>query len=315
MDAWQPQQVKLMQVGGNTKCKNFFVEYGVWDMPLKERYATKAATYYRSLLRSEADPSLPVPARLNPDDGPTPDDATASPSPSHQSSIRSLGSNLQKQQEQQQQEEQEDDGFMASLQQQAAAASAAAAAAAASVSSTGGAAIDSAFQSVSSFVTGAKEYTAKTIEAAGETNFIEKAKGGFQSGSEWIAQQSKKISSTFAGGEESEGGSSPASRAPEEAPEQQDQQTQRTSSGVLQSMVSQAKELTSRSFSNVSQAVRSGSSNSAEGGVGVFDRAREGLSNLTAAATGWLQPAEIPPPECGAPDTGAFSADTPEKFL
>lgn len=27
MDAWQPQQLKLMEVGGNTKCKNFFIEY------------------------------------------------------------------------------------------------------------------------------------------------------------------------------------------------------------------------------------------------------------------------------------------------
>nr|AET50554.1 hypothetical protein [Eimeria tenella] len=55
MDAWQPQQLKLMECGGNSKCKNFFVEYGVWDLPFKERYATKAAAYYRALLRSSAE--------------------------------------------------------------------------------------------------------------------------------------------------------------------------------------------------------------------------------------------------------------------
>lgn len=27
MDAWQPQQLKLMECGGNAKCKNFFIEY------------------------------------------------------------------------------------------------------------------------------------------------------------------------------------------------------------------------------------------------------------------------------------------------
>ncbi|CDJ31176.1 ARF1-directed GTPase-activating protein, putative [Eimeria mitis] len=358
MDAWQPQQLKLMECGGNAKCKNFFVEYGVWDMPLKERYATKAAAYYRALLRSAAEPSVAAPPPLDRAAAAEPDaGAAASPPYSTLSSIRSLGSRPLDQQQQQQEGSKEEDGLFASLQQQAAAASAAAAAAAATVSSTGGAAIDTALQSVSSFVSGAKEYTTKTIEAAGESGIIEKAKGGFQTGSEWIAQQSKKLSTTFrervdcaaveetlhniqcgnpsaaaaaaavaaaaaaagasAGGEGNDS-SSPSSSPDGEQQQQQQQQgdePQRGSSGVLQSM----RELTRRSISNVTQVVRSSSSNSnssgaAEGGS-VLDKARESLSSLTAVAAGWLQPAEVPPPACGAPDGEGAADGGGDKFL
>ncbi|CDJ60837.1 ARF1-directed GTPase-activating protein, putative [Eimeria maxima] len=314
MDAWQPQQLKLMECGGNSKCKNFFIEYGVWDLPLKERYATKAAAYYRALLRSAAEPSAPAPPPLNKAEAAEPDaSAAASPPYSSLSSVRSLGSRPMDQQQQQQEEPaKEEDGFMASLQQQAAAASAAAAAAAATVSSTGGAAIDSAIQSVSSFVSGAKEYTTKTIEAAGESSILEKAKGGFQTGSEWIAQQSKKLSTTFTGGEANDS-SSPSSPTGEQ---QQQEEPQRGSSGVLESM----RELTRRSISNVTQVVRSTSSSNnsspgaAEGGS-VFDKARESLSSLTAVATGWLQPAEVPPPAFDAPDGKTAADDGADKFL
>ncbi|CDJ68559.1 ARF1-directed GTPase-activating protein, putative [Eimeria necatrix] len=318
MDAWQPQQLKLMECGGNSKCKNFFVEYGVWDLPFKERYATKAAAYYRALLRSAAEPSVAAPPPLQREEAAQPDAAAAaSPPYSSSNSIRSLGSGIgnPQQQQEQQDSEKEEEGFIASLQQQAAAASAAAAAAAATVSSTGGAALGTAFQNVSSFVSGAKEYTAKTIEAAGESGIIEKAKGGLQSGSEWIAQQGKKLSSTFTGGDEEETSSSasPPSKEHEQEEQQQQQQQQpepqRSSSGVLQSM----RDLTRRSLSNVSQVVRSGS-NSAEGN-NVLDKARESLSYLTNVATGWLQPAEVPPPECGAADGVQTAADSPEKFL
>ncbi|KAL8428658.1 hypothetical protein ACSSS7_007085 [Eimeria intestinalis] len=180
MDAWQPQQLRLMEVGGNAKCKNFFEEYGVWTLPFKERYASKAAAYYRGLLRAAADSSVPAPSLLcreqaaEPEAGPA-DSANSSFESSVSPPIKALGS------QQQQQRQQQDESLLATLQQQAAAASAAAAAAAASVSSNGGAAIDTALQSVSSFVSGAREYTAKTLEAAGETGIVEKAKGGFQS--------------------------------------------------------------------------------------------------------------------------------------
>ncbi|KAL8441270.1 hypothetical protein Emag_007311 [Eimeria magna] len=178
MDAWQPQQLKLMEVGGNAKCRNFFQEYGVWALPFKERYASKAAAYYRGLLRATADSSVPAPPLIRreeaaePEAGPA-DSANSSFDSSVSPPIRALGSR--------QHQQQQDESLLATLQQQAAAASAAAAAAAASVSSNGGAAIDTALQSVSSFVSGAKEYTAKTLEAAGETGLVEKAKGGIQS--------------------------------------------------------------------------------------------------------------------------------------
>ncbi|XP_026189967.1 LOW QUALITY PROTEIN: ADP-ribosylation factor GTPase-activating protein AGD7 [Cyclospora cayetanensis] len=350
MDAWQPLQVKMMEVGGNAKCKNFFVEYGVWDMPPKERYATKAAAYYRALLRSAAEPSITAPPLpLKREEAAEPE-VTISSSPSY-SSIRSLGSNLLNEQQAQREEGQQggdsaqEEGFMATLQQQAVAASAAAAAAAATVSNTGGAAIDSALQSVTSFVSGAREYTAKTFEAAGESNFVEKAKGGLQSGSEWIAQQGKRISSTFseffldfrptearlssffcrsalaalasslpidcsidehcdaAGSDASADGgcTSSSPRLSEEQPQEGEeglQSQQRSGSGVLDSM----RDFTRRSLSNVSQVVRSSNSGVGEGG-GVLEKAREGLSSLTAVATGWLQPAETPSPESSKTDT------------
>ncbi|KAL8433333.1 hypothetical protein Efla_001887 [Eimeria flavescens] len=315
MDAWQPHQLKLMEVGGNGKCKSFFEEYGVWDLPFKERYASKAAAYYRSLLRAAADSSLSPPPPLSREEAAEPEAALADNSSSsfdYSSSVpvRALGS--QHDAVQQQQEE----GLFATLQQQAAAASAAAAAAAATVSSNSGAAIDTALQSVSSFVSGAKEYTAKTLEAAGETAFVEKAKGGFQSGSEWLAQQGKKLSTTWGEGGEGDSSSPRSASGLSSSSSSQHQQDdpQRSGTGMLQSMMSTAKSLTSRSLSNVSQVVRSGSSGAAADG-GVFERAREGLSSLTAAATGWLQPTEVPPPAFGGQDGVGPKAEEPEKFL
>ncbi|OEH78979.1 arf1-directed GTPase-activating related protein [Cyclospora cayetanensis] len=228
-------------------------------MPPKERYATKAAAYYRALLRSAAEPSI-----------------TAPPLPLKHSAL----------------------------------------------------------QSVTSFVSGAREYTAKTFEAAGESNFVEKAKGGLQSGSEWIAQQGKRISSTFtlaalasslpidcsidehcdaAGSDASADGgcTSSSPRLSEEQPQEGEeglQSQQRSGSGVLDSM----RDFTRRSLSNVSQVVRSSNSGVGEGG-GVLEKAREGLSSLTAVATGWLQPAETPSPESSPPKGLNGGPDIPEK--
>ncbi|KAL8445189.1 hypothetical protein Emed_005824 [Eimeria media] len=307
MDAWQPQQLKLMEVGGNAKCRNFFEEY--------ERYASKAAAYYRSLLRAAADSSVPAPPLLRREEAAEPeasqaDSANSSFDSSASPPIKSLGS-------QQQQQQQQDDSLLATLQQQAAAASAAAAAAAASVSSNGGAAIDTALQSVSSFVSGAKEYTAKTLEAAGETGIVEKAKGGLQSVSSPHAQRSVasqlvSLEQTLGGDGGEESASAASSNPSSSAAQQQQEEPQRSGTGVLQSVMSTAKDLTSRSLSNVSQAVRSSSGVVAEGGV--FEKARESLSSLTAVATGWLQPAEVPPPAFGQDPMGPRSEE-PEKFL
>ena len=88
-----------------------------------------------------------------------------------------------------------------------------------------------------------------------------------------------------AGGDANSSSSSPSSSPSAEQQQQQQQEDpQRGSSGVLQSV----RELTRRSISNVTQVVRSGSSNSnspgtAEGGS-VLDKARESLSSVRCFA-------------------------------
>ncbi|PFH35229.1 putative ARF1-directed GTPase-activating protein [Besnoitia besnoiti] len=62
MDAWNEKQKKMMSLGGNARCKAFFVEQGIADLPIKEKYATKAAAYYRQLLKSEVEGTAPPPA-------------------------------------------------------------------------------------------------------------------------------------------------------------------------------------------------------------------------------------------------------------
>ena len=44
MDAWAPDQLKRMQLGGNDALNNFFQKYGVEKtMEIKEKYNTKVA--------------------------------------------------------------------------------------------------------------------------------------------------------------------------------------------------------------------------------------------------------------------------------
>lgn len=65
MDAWKPQQLKLMELGGNARLKAFFRHHGIPDsMPIKEKYNTRAAEWYRRNLKSliegsAAPPPLP----------------------------------------------------------------------------------------------------------------------------------------------------------------------------------------------------------------------------------------------------------------
>jgi ADP-ribosylation factor GTPase-activating protein 1 len=56
MDAWNPDQLKRMQKGGNSKLNAFLLEYGVEKhMDIKEKYNSKAAEFYREKLRAEVD--------------------------------------------------------------------------------------------------------------------------------------------------------------------------------------------------------------------------------------------------------------------
>lgn len=56
MDAWNPDQLKRMQKGGNAKLNSFLLEYGIQKgMDIKEKYNSKAAEFYREKLRAEVD--------------------------------------------------------------------------------------------------------------------------------------------------------------------------------------------------------------------------------------------------------------------
>jgi ADP-ribosylation factor GTPase-activating protein 1 len=56
MDAWNPDQLKRMQLGGNSKFNNFISPYGIpKNTDIKEKYNTKAAEFYREKIRAEVD--------------------------------------------------------------------------------------------------------------------------------------------------------------------------------------------------------------------------------------------------------------------
>eukprot|EP00922_Rhytidocystis_sp_ex-Travisia-forbesii_P009113 GHVS01013316.1.p1 GENE.GHVS01013316.1~~GHVS01013316.1.p1 ORF type:complete len:440 (+),score=79.14 GHVS01013316.1:366-1685(+) len=52
MDSWSDKQKKMMKEGGNSKLKIIFDEHEVSNVNIKEKYGTKAAAYYRELLRA-----------------------------------------------------------------------------------------------------------------------------------------------------------------------------------------------------------------------------------------------------------------------
>eukprot|EP00922_Rhytidocystis_sp_ex-Travisia-forbesii_P009115 GHVS01013318.1.p1 GENE.GHVS01013318.1~~GHVS01013318.1.p1 ORF type:complete len:439 (+),score=61.37 GHVS01013318.1:286-1602(+) len=52
MDSWSDKQKKMMKEGGNSKLKIIFDEHEASNMNIKEKYSTKAAAYYRELLRA-----------------------------------------------------------------------------------------------------------------------------------------------------------------------------------------------------------------------------------------------------------------------
>ncbi|CBZ54308.1 hypothetical protein NCLIV_047400 [Neospora caninum Liverpool] len=62
MDAWNDKQKRMMSMGGNARCKSFFLEQGIADLSIKEKYTTKAAAYYRQLLKSQVEGTPPPPA-------------------------------------------------------------------------------------------------------------------------------------------------------------------------------------------------------------------------------------------------------------
>jgi len=66
MDAWRPVHQRMMELGGNRRFEKFLLEHGVpRDAPIREKYLTQAAKWYREDLRARAEgserpPPLPV---------------------------------------------------------------------------------------------------------------------------------------------------------------------------------------------------------------------------------------------------------------
>eukprot|EP01006_Ploeotia_vitrea_P024641 TRINITY_DN57458_c0_g1_i1.p1 TRINITY_DN57458_c0_g1~~TRINITY_DN57458_c0_g1_i1.p1 ORF type:complete len:407 (+),score=51.64 TRINITY_DN57458_c0_g1_i1:32-1222(+) len=54
MDAWQPEKMAIMKIGGNKRAKAFFKKKGIADLPIREKYATDGAQLYMAMLSAES---------------------------------------------------------------------------------------------------------------------------------------------------------------------------------------------------------------------------------------------------------------------
>merc|ERR1719195_2466970 len=65
MDTWKPIHLRMMELGGNRRFRNFLEEHDIpSEMPIREKYSTRAAEWYRKNLRALAegrDPPCPLP--------------------------------------------------------------------------------------------------------------------------------------------------------------------------------------------------------------------------------------------------------------
>lgn len=69
MDSWKPMHLRLMEIGGNQRFQEFMDAQGVpRDMPIRVKYQTRAAEWYRINLRAEAEGREP-PCLLPPGTG------------------------------------------------------------------------------------------------------------------------------------------------------------------------------------------------------------------------------------------------------
>jgi len=66
MDSWKPLHLRMMELGGNRRFAEFLREHGVpEDLPLRQKYHTRAAEWYRQDLRARAEGAAgpePLPA-------------------------------------------------------------------------------------------------------------------------------------------------------------------------------------------------------------------------------------------------------------
>eukprot|EP00930_Biecheleria_cincta_P038964 TRINITY_DN2678_c0_g2_i1.p1 TRINITY_DN2678_c0_g2~~TRINITY_DN2678_c0_g2_i1.p1 ORF type:complete len:269 (-),score=55.46 TRINITY_DN2678_c0_g2_i1:28-834(-) len=64
MDSWKPVHLRMMELGGNRRFQDFMQQQGVpGDWPIRKRYSTRAAAWYRENLKAEAE-GLDLPAPL-----------------------------------------------------------------------------------------------------------------------------------------------------------------------------------------------------------------------------------------------------------
>ena len=56
MDAWNPDQLRRMELGGNDRLNKFLGQYGVSKLTdIRDKYNSKAAEYFREMIRAEVD--------------------------------------------------------------------------------------------------------------------------------------------------------------------------------------------------------------------------------------------------------------------
>uniref|UniRef100_A0A0G4FMD9 Arf-GAP domain-containing protein n=1 Tax=Chromera velia CCMP2878 TaxID=1169474 RepID=A0A0G4FMD9_9ALVE len=86
MDEWKDKELQTMLMGGNARCQEFFEKEGIASMEVRTKYNTKAAAFYRDLLKSRVN-GTPAPPPLPPGEGTQP--AFGAPTSVRTSSISS----------------------------------------------------------------------------------------------------------------------------------------------------------------------------------------------------------------------------------
>ncbi|KAH7648724.1 ARF GAP-like zinc finger-containing [Cryptosporidium bovis] len=61
MDTWTEKQMKMMELGGNSKLNDIFKEYGLAGSDIKRKYNTVIASYYRTMLKDLCEGNTPKP--------------------------------------------------------------------------------------------------------------------------------------------------------------------------------------------------------------------------------------------------------------
>lgn len=60
LDSWKPLHLRMMQLGGNRRFSEFLRQHSVpEDLPIREKYSTRAARWYREALKAEAEGRSP----------------------------------------------------------------------------------------------------------------------------------------------------------------------------------------------------------------------------------------------------------------